>query len=291
MDFYTVTGTQNDEEYVVGRDLSFEAAIALIKEKNGIYEHLAISEERQLKNMPTRFVIVADCNMMLKELKALLAIPKEPTQQVVFLGNYIANGEGFYAFMSYLVELTKKRDCVFVKGRNEHNLLEYIHQTDAYIGDLKEVAAMVRKIESDLSFPLYSLPEKFPEFYAILNESVNFYENDRYIFVSGGLDLTTEYWKHTADDLLLETTETFLLTPNETGKKVVFGNQSVRYLNKTTLVRPWFNVKRDKIGINGDCKNKGKLLGMFIYEESIYYLGIRNMAERQRKNDIPLALR
>lgn len=291
MELYIVAGTKNGKEVVVGKDLTFEEAVFLIKEQTGVYEHLTISEDHQVESMPTKFLVVADCNMMLKEVKALLAIPKQPDEQVVFLGNYIAEGEGFHAFMTYLVKLNQERDCVFVKGKNEHNLLEYIHQTDQYIGDLKEVREMLSAIEEELSFPLYSLPEKCPDFYTILKDSLHFYENNRYIFVSGGLDLNTEYWKQTSPEMLFETTDSFLMSTNNTGKQIVFGNRSVRQLNNTEIVRPWFNVKRSKIGIHGDCKNKGKLLGMFIDDGATCYLGIRNIAERKRKEDLPLLAR
>lgn len=287
MESYIVTGVKNAHKNIIARDLSFSEALALTKQKANEYDTVQIEETHEISNTPDKFLVVADCNMHLKELKLLLGIPKHPEEQVVFLGNYVSDNTGFSTFLSYLVKLTKNRRCVFVKGKNEHNLLEYIHQTDRYIGNLKEIQAMIRSIEEDLGFPLYSLPEKFPDFYHILSESIDFYENDRYIFVSGGLDLSTDYWRQTPSELLLETTEDFLLTPNETGKKIVFGDKSVRLLNRTHLVRPWFNMKKDKIGINGDCKENGKLLGMFIYEDSTYYLGIRNKSDDQSKNKQP----
>ena len=280
---YTVVGAKGIREYILAENLSFEEAMLVIEEKGMSFDNVNIAEEHLVLDKPKNFIVVSDANMMLEETKLLLDRPLKFQEQFVFLGNYICDAPGFYDYMTYLVKLKKRRDCVFVKGKNEYNLLEYINQTEKYLGPLSDVLSLIRTIEKELSFPLYSLPSRFPDFYDILNGSLEFYENDTYIFTSGGLDLEIDFWKQSQPEELFLTTETFLLEPNETGKCIVFGDISLSALNQSDIIRPWFNRNRDKIGINGNCRFGGKLLGLFIHDSSPSFMGIRNIDAREER--------
>lgn len=278
---YSVIGTKGSKEYILAENQSFEEAITLIEKKNDSFDCLNISEEHMLEDKPLNFVVVADAKMMLAETKVLLDRPISFKEQFVFLGNFIDEGPGFYEYMTYLVKLSKRRSCIFVKGKNEHNLLEYINQTEHYLGSIKEASNLIYSIEKELSFPVYSLKTKFPDFYDILSNAVDFYENDHHIFTSGGLDFEIDHWKQSQPEELFETTQTFILEKNNTNKTVVFGGLPVSFLNRSPIVKPWFNNTRDKIGINGDCKNGGKLLGLFIHDNVQSFMGVRNMETKQ----------
>lgn len=278
---YTVIGTKGEKEYILAENQSFEEAIDLIEKKNDSYDNLNISEERMLEDKPLNFVIVSDSRMMLEETKILLERPVSFKEQFVFLGNFIDEGPGFYEYMSYLVRLNKRRDCVFVKGKNEYNLMQYINKIDHYLDSEEEVYEMVASIEKELHFSVRTMKTKFPDFYDILSNALDFYENDNYIFCAGGLDLELDRWKQSEPEELFKTTESFILEKNQTNKTVVFGGLPVSFLNNSLIVKPWFNNTRDKIGINGDCKNGGKLLGLFLHDNIQSFMGVRNIETKQ----------
>lgn len=278
---YTVIGTKGEKEYILAENQSFEEAIMVIEKKNDFYDNLNISEEYMLEDKPLNFVVVSDAKMMLSETKILLERPISFKEQFIFLGNFIDEGPGFYEFMSYLVQLNKRRDCIFVKGKNEYNLMEYINQTERYLSPVKEVASMIESIEKELHFPVYAMKTKFPDFYDILSNTIDFYENDNYIFTSGGVDLELDRWKQSQPEELFETTETFIIEKNLTNKTVVFGGLPVSFLNRSLIIKPWFNATRDKIGINGNCKAGGKLLGLFIHDNIQSFMGVRNIEEKK----------
>lgn len=278
---YSVIGTKGEKEYLLAENQSFEEALLVIERKDDCYDTLNISEEYMLENKPVNFVVVSNTKMMIEETKLLLDRQISFKEQFIFLGNFIDEGPGFYEYMTYLVKLSKRRDCIFIKGKNEYNLMQYINKTEHYISPLKEVSDLIASIEKELHFPVYSMKTKFPEFYDILFNSLDFYENDNYIFTSGGVDLEIERWKQSQPEELFETTESFILEKNETNKTIVFGGYPVSFLNRSPIVKPWFNKTRDKIGINGDCKAGGKLLGLFIHDNVQSFMGIRNIETKQ----------
>lgn len=279
---YSVIGFVDGMESIIAEGLNFEEAMLAIQENEKSFENISIAEEHIVADKPKNFLIVSDVNMMLPELKLLLDRPAKFKEQFVFLGNFICEGKGFYDMMMFLVRLCKRKDCIFIKGKNEHNLLAYINESEDYIGSVSEVILLIESIESELSFPVYSLKERFPEFYEILEGASDLYENDNYIFVSGGLNLSLEGWKQSTKKELLETNEDFLMGENETNKRIVFGSIPVQSLNQSAVVTPWFNNKRNKIGINGDCSHGGKLLALVIHDSVPTFLGIRNIESRKK---------
>lgn len=279
---YSVVGFANGEESIIAEGLDFESAMNVIQTNEHLFENISIAEEKIVESKPENFLIVSDVNSMLPELKMLLDRPKKFNEQIVFLGNFICAEKGFYNIMSYLCTLKKKRNCVFVKGKNEHNLMAYITGKEDYVGLLPEVSALVAAIEEEMSFPLYSLKERFPDFYAILDGALDFYENDHYIFVSAGMNLSLDGWKQSTPEELFQTREEFLMETNETGKRIVFGTVPVQTLRQSVVATPWFNRRRDKICINGDCVNGGKLLALIIHEDVSTFIGIRNIESRKK---------
>lgn len=282
-DTYSVVGTINGKECILLKDVSFQEAAEHCMKQGEFFEKVSIIQDYEMMYKAENLLIVSDCNMMLKETKDLLVRPKELHEQFIFLGNFICGGPGFYDFMSYLVQVKeqKGKECVFVRGKNEHNLLEYINHTENYVGDLSEVKSMIEDIEEELTFPLFTLKEHFPKFYDILNESLPYYENDHYILVSGSIDLASDRWREDDTEKLFVTEDDFLLGENKTGKTVVFGNRPVQTMNKLGVPRPWINNKENKIGINGDCKGFGKLLALLVHGDSRCFIGIRHHETRR----------
>lgn len=282
--FFSVVGYRKSTVYILAENATFDEAYQTIEKRGHQFENINIIEEKRVESTPKNLLVVANAEGMLNETKELLDRPVKLKETFLFLGNYIAPGKGFYDYMNYLTQLQKKRKCLFVKGKNEYNLLQYIHESENYIGDKKQVLSFIKEIEEELSFNLTTLPKRFPDMYNILKNSSDFFENDAYIFVSGGLDLEIAYWKQTPIQDMLETTTNFLLQVNQTEKKIVFGNIPVTILRKSGTLRPWINGAQDKFGINGDCRNGGKLYGMSILDGNHSFIGIRSKSSKKEKS-------
>lgn len=274
---YLVFSESENKKTILKNDLTFDEAIVYLMKNKQAYNNINIEEEKILKDKTENFVVISDCRNQLKETKELLFRPAKLNESFVFLGNFLGSENGFLDFLDYILLLSKSEDCVFVRGVNEHNILNYIHNDNHPIGNPSEYISFINNINKQLPFRLESLPIKKPEAYQLLCETVSFYENDKHIFVSGGLNLNIDNWKDSSATEFFTTTQSFLETPNETGKTVVFGNMPVVDLldDRSRIVKPWYNKMRTKIGINGSCYDNGKLLGMFVQESDFCFMGIR----------------
>lgn len=284
---YSVVGIIEDKRFVLKKNVDFQTAIETSIDEEKKFESIEIVQDYELTVLADNILVVSDTNMMYEETLSLLDRPAILNEQFIFLGNFICDNEGFSEYMDYLINLKYKMQeyCVLVRGRNEHNLLEYIEGRESYIGNRDEVQAMIESIEDNLLSPLSQLPVTHPHYYTLLKETVLFYENDKFIFVSSGLDLNTSRWRNTQKKDLFNATEEFYGTKNDIGKTVVFGDKPVTELNNSMAVRPWIDLETKKIGINGDCINGGKLLAFLVHGEDTHFIGVRNRLTRRRSYD------
>lgn len=281
---YSVVGTFADERHVVAKGISFQEAIEVSVDKGETFDSINIIEEYELIFRHDTIFAVPNCDMLLKETKKMLKRKSKMEEQTILLGNFIGPHEGFFDFMQFLVKEKKKQGkyLVFVKGKNEHNLLEYIHQTKNYIGRQEEVEDLINHIEDDLGYSLLLLEEKHPNIYYILKEALPYYENNQYILVSGGISLTDAKWRETKPKELYQTSNEFLYGENNTGKTIIFGGIPVSALHENESVRPWFDSGNKKICLDGNCRMDGKLLGALLTEEDSYFLCVRK--DKPEKN-------
>lgn len=288
---YTLVGETNNAEHVIAQDILFQEAIELYIDYSPMYDKIHIIEEHDMIVRHKNLLVISDTHGMLKETKLMIADrPLELNEQIVFLGNFISKEEAFLPYMEYLIDLSAHRDCVFVLGRTEYNLMQYINQTHEYIGLKQDIVDLVSLIEHECGFSLIDLKQNMPDVFALFNSALPYYENDAYIFVSGGLDLESPSWRNTTPDRLHQTSPEFLMATNNTGKTIVFGSAPVKHLNTDEQNRPWISGSQNKIGINGDLQHFGKLIGLLIHEDDRYFVNIRhqetrNVAEAYIGND------
>ena len=282
-DKYSVIGVENNFQRVIQEGLSFESALEIASDANEFFDKVSISLDHELKNPSKNILVFSDCQMMLGEVKSLLKDrPKDVNEQKVFLGNFITGDSKFSQFMDYLIKLKSSgEDIVLVRGRNEHNLLQAIDGTHSYVGTGEEVDNLLSGVEKQLKFPLKDMKSKKPEYYELIKNTHEYYENDKHIFVSGGLDLRGS-WRKTPVEQLYNTTQEFIRSENNTGKIIVFGSEPVVVLNRVSLIKPWFNPEADKIGINGDVRHDGRLIGLVISGEQRNFIGIRTLNKRKK---------
>ena len=282
-DKYSVLGTENGFERVVIEGITFEEAMHVAEKARAYYDTVSISQDYTMRSPSQNMLIFSDCEMMILELKKLLDDrPEELNEQLVFLGNFINGRKGFLEFMKYIKKLREEgRDLVLVRGRNEHNLLEAIHGKNNFIGEPSEVSTLISGIEKQLNIKLTDFEYIYPYYYNMLKDTYTYFEDDQHIFVSGGLDLSGR-WRESLEVDLYNTSDKFIEAKNNTGKTIVFGNKDVNYLNRTRFRKPWISEEQSKIGINGNVKNYGRLIGLSIIEGDRSYIGIRHRKTRVR---------
>lgn len=278
---YTLVGQLKGDLFTIAQDVDFQEAVEMSIDHNHLYDTIHIKQEHEIITRSENILIVSDTQGMLKETKLLIEErPKDLKEQIVFLGNFISKDESFIDYMSYLVDLISRKDCVFVLGKNEYNLLECMNGTHNYIGLLDDVSALIESVEASCGCALVDLKTVMPDVYRILNTAVKYYETDAYIFTSGGLDLGTDSWRQSPPEALHQTTPDFIVDANNTAKTIVFGSTPVRHINSDEQNRPWINRSQKKIGINGDISNYGKLIALLVHDTDRCFISIRHQKTR-----------
>lgn len=280
---YSIVGYRSDKTTkVIAEHVSFEEGIRLTEKYHKDFINVSIIEEKFIPWTPSNLFVVSDANGLYHETRELLYRPIHLKETFVFLGNFIGS-HNFKEYADYLLMIANKRQCVFVSGLNEYNLLQGIHQTYNYLGSPELAETFNKLVELDLGYSLEQLPKKFPSFYKVLMKAPHYYENDEYIFVPGGLDLSIPYWKQSDLSNILITTDDFIKLKNRTGKKIVFGYKPVQDLSDEPVYGIWRNYKGNKIGINGDCQNLNKLIGFSILNGETNYFTVRSREGRRRR--------
>jgi len=147
---------------------------------------------------------------------------------LVFLGDYIDRGDNSFEVIEYLVELSKKHNCIFLKGNHEEMFMDFLSGINEQIFIHNGGRKTIQSYEGnghDIS--IYTdyihrhLPESHLNFYRNLK---NYYETEDYIFVHAGLlpvDIPLE--QQPIETLLWERYD-FINSDFDWGKKVIFGH-------------------------------------------------------------------
>lgn len=277
---YSLVGYITTEETVVlGKHLKFNEIVLIIEELKDKYQSFNIIEEKMVVPMPTNLFIVANAECHLSETRELFFRPSHLKETYIMAGNFVGP-HNFIKYMNFLLAFKQRKAFVFLRGKNEHNVLEYIHQTYCYIGDVSLAINLIQSIEDELGYSLKELPNKEPHIYDLIQSSTDYFENDTHIVVSGGVDLTIPFWKQSDKQHLYCTTNNFLDKSNYTGKIIVFGDATIDSLNNETNYGVWKNTKENKIGINGDVSGGNKLFALSILNGQTNYLTARNKRAR-----------
>ena len=113
---------------------------------------------------------IGDIHGMRDELAELLAkLPLEPSDRLIFIGDYVDRGPDPKGVVDLLIEVAKQRECLFLMGNHEAMFLSFIGwQGPNYFG--KEAClhnggettlASYGYFESDASFELPPEHERF----------------------------------------------------------------------------------------------------------------------------------
>lgn len=277
---YSLVGYKEDGKTVtLSQHAEFEDIAHIIQKEQANFKNFDVIEEKMIGNMPSELYIVANAESHLEESKELFYRPAHLGETFVFAGNFIGL-DNFSTFMKYLLSLKEKRPCIFIRGANEHNILEYIHGTKKYIGSQLSVEELLQSIKKDLNYDLKKLPEKSPEIYELIKNSKDYFENDTHIVVSGGVDLSIPFWRQSNKEHLYKTTDDFIDNYNYTGKTIVFGDRDIELLNENNSHGLWYNRHKSKVGINGNVSAGKKLIALSILENQMNFLSAKNKEAR-----------
>lgn len=179
--------------------------------------------------------VVADIHGEISKLKDLIAhiLSIDDRPYFVFIGDYLDKGESSYDVLRYLVELSRRYECVFLIGNHEYvwlNLYENFEKYSSYLikyGGMNTVESFgCQSIETAYDRML----NEFSDFFGNL---VSFWANDEFVVVHSGI-LPDDYNKRPEDiplDRLLFNRYNFIkheqLYLNK--YKVIFGHTGFYY--------------------------------------------------------------
>ena len=205
-----------------------------------------------------RILVFSDIHGCADTLKSLIR-KVEPTRKdkLIFLGDYIDCGDKSFEVVDYLINLSSKFDCVFLKGNHEDMMLRGVKDGDrnmtrmfimnggnatlkSYRGELN-----ITNPRENISFDMF--PQSHQDFYNNLKIS---HEIGNYLFVHAGVNPRYPLNNQMDEDKLWIRNE-FLFHTGEVaeGKIVVHGHTP---MEPNDLIN--YNDKyKDRINVDSAC--------------------------------------
>ena len=206
--------------------------------------------------MRNRLIAIGDIHGEVEKLNSLIdKLDLQKQDKVIFLGDYIDRGLNSKAVIERILDLSKKIECVFLKGNHEDMLLK------------TKITQFQDDIEHWLLSGGISTYDNYGDYPAIFNthgkflDSLKLYHIEQnYMFVHAGINPKKELSEQTKDDLLW-IREEFLDNSHNLPYKIIFGH--------TPFIEPL--ILNDKIGIDTGCgKEKDLPLTAFICDSETF---------------------
>ena len=206
--------------------------------------------------MRNRLIAIGDIHGEVEKLNSLIdRLYLQKQDKVIFLGDYIDRGLNSKAVIERILDLSKKIECVFLKGNHEDMLLK------------TKITQSQDDIEHWLLSGGISTYDNYGDYPAIFNthgkflDSLKLYHIEQnYMFVHAGINPKKELSEQTKDDLLW-IREEFLDNSHNLPYKIIFGHTPFR--------EPL--ILDDKIGIDTGCgKEKDLPLTAFICDSETF---------------------
>lgn len=209
-----------------------------------------------------KYVIPDIHGMCDKLVKVINQLPLEERDRLIFLGDYVDRGLKSFELISYLIELSKTYDCIFLKGNHD---AEFIHGLNTgHYGLFPQGARETLKSYIDNCFPdaILDLESNF-SFEHIPAEHKQFYNNlklyyideENNLYVHGGINRhktileqeeTVLLWDR---DFLASVRSYSIMKNNEypfkikdNFKEVFLGHTPVQYLGNYNTPQKYANV-------------------------------------------------
>lgn len=213
-----------------------------------------------------QFVAIGDIHGCVRSLEAMLEkIEPYDDRTYVFVGDYIDRGPDSKGVVDLLLDFSKDRDCVMLRGNHEQMMLDAHESGDTSLWLMNGGDTTLKSYGAD--FNKLDLPYQHFHFY---RNTYLYHDTPDYFFVHAGLppDLTIE--ESLEDDSAIQS---FLWTRSHLGvadnvwkKTVVFGHTP----------KPEPVIKQNMLGIDTGCvyqnlPNLGKLTAVLLPEQEFIF--------------------
>lgn len=187
---------------------------------------------------PTRLLAIGDIHGCLKQLKALLKkVEPTPSDQIIFLGDYVDRGPDSAGVIDYLIEFSRTFPAsIFLRGNHEQMFVDYLEEHDSTMFLMN---GGHKTLDSYRQREMWPVPQTHRSFLQALH---HYYAIDDYIFVHAGLRPGIPVTAQDNFDLLWIRQE-FIGSGYDWGQTVVYGH--------TPLEEPFLGERR--IGLDTGC--------------------------------------
>jgi len=206
--------------------------------------------------------VIGDIHGCLRPLKNLIdKITPEPEDKVIFLGDYIDRGPDSKGVIDFLIELSKKTQCVFLRGNHEQMLLDVIdNNDDIFLWNMNGAMATLRSYGSMIELETNSEHMEF------FRNTKYYHTEENYLFVHGGVRPNIPLDRQDERDIIW-IREEFITKRHNLEYTVIFGH--------TPFENVYFG--EDKIGIDTGCVYGGKLTALEVNNRRIIQEECKNV--------------
>lgn len=227
-----------------------------------------------------RTLVISDIHGCYDEFIELLekANYHPDTDRLVILGDMIDRGKKSMQVVKHIMELKSKYDVVVIGGNHEDLFLNWLEEPFdknhlyGQNGGWKTIESYCKP------YKVYGKTIKtkavFRRFYQnhldFFKSLLDYEEDEEYIFVHAGVDLTLSNWKETSSEQFKWLRDEFWNQLNHTGKTIVFGHTPTWFFHAQKKVESydvWFFDDK-KICIDGGCSMGGKLHCLILFNHT-----------------------
>ena len=214
--------------------------------------------------------VIGDIHGCPDELARLIeGLPLEPSDRLIFLGDYIDRGPDSKGVITYLIEWQRKgeKEIIFLKGNHEDMFLSYLGLPGRY-GEMFLFNGGGATLASYGVSPRDATPEHIlsvipQEHLVFLQELKTYYLQDPYLCVHAGIHPSRPLI-HQLEEELLWIRDEFILNPHSLPYTVLFGH---------TPQRDVFFHLPYKIGLDTGLVYGNQLSCLEINEKVLYQIG------------------
>ncbi|MFO7882450.1 MAG: metallophosphoesterase family protein [Kosmotogaceae bacterium] len=199
--------------------------------------------------------VIGDIHGCLKSLKKLMKkLPVKKEDELIFVGDYIDRGSDSKGVVDFLVELSNKYKCIFLRGNHEQMLLDYLD--DKKLGRIWYLNGMDATLKSygDIN----SIPKDHLDFF---RSTEFYYLTGDYLIVHAGLVPGKPLEEQDKMELIWIREEFIYCNKPLNSKIIVFGHTPF-------LDGPYFD--KTKIGIDTGCVYGGKLTAIRLEDREYF---------------------